>query len=895
MRRAPAVLLSLVLPVAVVALPVVGAPHPRPHPVAAQVHSLPLMARQVAHPVTTQQTPHGVATHPVRGAARSSTALSIGADVLVSRPHVGTFSMLGVTWAPPRTSAQAPARLAITVRTHDRHGWGAWTALDPADPPSGPDARSARPGTEPLWVGRSDGVQVRVRVTTPGPTTLTTPALPAGLRLDLVDPGSSSADSANPAGAHGPALQAQAAAGQPTILSRSQWGADESLRRSGPSYNATIKEGFVHHTAGTNGYTDADVPKIIRGIYAFHVRGNGWSDIGYNFLVDRFGRLWEGRYGGIDRAVIGAHTGGFNVDSFAVSAIGNYDTTVPAPEMLDAIARLMAWKLAANHRDPNGSTVLTSQGGSFTRYRSGTQVTFATIAAHRDAGQTSCPGNNLYAALPTIRALTASYLGTSMFDPSPSPATATYGSGATITTTARVTSDQTWTLQVTDSCRGTLVRTLTGTASPTAPIAAAWDLRDTSGRPVRPGGYSVTLTSGDALGSVAPWTGRVSVQATATRPPTPAAVALPGAAGFVPVDPIKVYDTRAEGALPLGPGGQVTIVVPGAGRLPSSGIGAVALSIASSCATTDTAVTAWPAGGRRPSTAAVDIAAGTATSGLAVTSLGANGAVSISNAAGSNELTVHVVGYYPTAGGQGFHQVRALRIYDSQHDPAGMVVPGTDRSVRVPTLSGIPSTSMTGALLNITTTAPSGAGTLTVQSASGDRDNATTAYAPRSLVRTRAVARLQDGTFTLSAHGAATHVVVDLVGWWAAPEVTPGRLFQARAATRVLDTRYGIGVPRRRLAAGGTLAVTVAGRGRAVPGATRAVVLQLTARNAYGSTYVTAWGRGQRKPLHPDLLVPGWRSSANLVVVPVGTRGRILLAGGPASTDLVAEVVGYYR
>ena len=82
-----------------------------------------------------------------------------------------------------------------------------------------------------------------------------------------------------------------------------QWGADESIRGSAPKYNATIKAGFVHHTAGANGYSEAEVPKILRGIYAYHVKGNGWSDIGYNFLVDRFGRLWEGRYGGMTRAV----------------------------------------------------------------------------------------------------------------------------------------------------------------------------------------------------------------------------------------------------------------------------------------------------------------------------------------------------------------------------------------------------------------------------------------------------------------------------------------------------------------------------------------------------------------------------------------------------------------
>ena len=117
---------------------------------------------------------------------------------------------------------------------------------------------------------------------------------------------------------------------KPLIYSRAQWGANEKLRDQSPPNYGTIKAGFIHHTVNANNYTAADVPALLRGIYAYHTQSRGWRDIGYNFLVDRFGRIWEGRYGGVDKAVVGAHTLGYNEVSFAMSAIGNYDIAAAA-------------------------------------------------------------------------------------------------------------------------------------------------------------------------------------------------------------------------------------------------------------------------------------------------------------------------------------------------------------------------------------------------------------------------------------------------------------------------------------------------------------------------------------------------------------------------------------
>jgi hypothetical protein len=179
---------------------------------------------------------------------------------------------------------------------------------------------------------------------------------------------------------------------RPRIRTRRAWGANERLRSGRPSYG-TVRAGFVHHTVNANGYRRAQVPAIIRGIYAFHTQSNGWSDIGYNFLVDRFGRIWQGRFGDLRRNVIGAHTLGYNHVSFAMSAIGNFETARPSAPMLRAYGRLMGWRLGKYGIN----------AGAMRRRLEGR--TFRAISGHRDAGSTACPGIRLYRQIRTIRRL----------------------------------------------------------------------------------------------------------------------------------------------------------------------------------------------------------------------------------------------------------------------------------------------------------------------------------------------------------------------------------------------------------------------------------------------------------------------------------------------------------
>lgn len=356
-----------------------------------------------------------------RGAAQSTEATdeasltenSAGERLLSDPQSVEGFGTIGVTWSA--ATPVADDEMTVEVRTSDPAGWSTWADVEFHDEhgpdPDSREAQRVRPGTDALVVGEVNEVQIRVQ-SDEG-------SMPADLSLTVVDPsqatqeqveapdldtgdsGQTSAPAPDQGGTEGgtadPAIELQAATttAKPQIFSRSQWGANESYRDKGSLRYYEVHAGFVHHTVTTNNYTRAQVPGIIRSIYAYHTRSRGWSDIGYNYLIDRFGRVWEGRYGGIDRPVVGAHTLGYNDNAFAASALGNYDVTSPPDAMVRAYGSLMAWKLSLHGVDASAGS-----------QRVGSR-TFKAISGHRDAGSTACPGRYLYAQLPRIRQLAA--------------------------------------------------------------------------------------------------------------------------------------------------------------------------------------------------------------------------------------------------------------------------------------------------------------------------------------------------------------------------------------------------------------------------------------------------------------------------------------------------------
>ncbi|MFI0236570.1 peptidoglycan recognition protein [Streptomyces sp. NPDC016845] len=194
------------------------------------------------------------------------------------------------------------------------------------------------------------------------------------------------------------------AAPAPRVVPRSRWlGSMKTYDRDPVRYGDRVVAVFIHHTDSPNGYDCADVPEIIRFVYAGQAGGKEWDDIGYNFLVDRCGTVYEGRAGGVNRPVVGAHTQGFNQDTAGIAAIGTFGEGTPVPRaMADSIAALAAWKLGMSDVDPRSTTRLTSSN-SLSRYKKGTSADFHTISGHRDGYETECPGEALMRELPAIR------------------------------------------------------------------------------------------------------------------------------------------------------------------------------------------------------------------------------------------------------------------------------------------------------------------------------------------------------------------------------------------------------------------------------------------------------------------------------------------------------------
>jgi hypothetical protein len=297
-------------------------------------------------------------------------------------PH--RFDLVGMRWA-------GGARPDISLRARKRGGsWTKWTRV-PADPDDAPDKGAAeaspRGFSAPVWTGDADYVQYHVSRHV------------SRLRLHFVSIPASTRQ----------ALASRKTAGdsgtdQPAIQPRSAWGAQDCVPRSAPSYG-DVQVALIHHTVSANDYTAAEVPSIILSICRYHRNSNGWNDIGYNFLVDKFGTLWEGRAGGMDQAVIGAQAQGYNSHTTGIADIGSHQDLPETSVALDAMARLIRWKLPLHGVPTQGTVTLTSGGGSLNRYSAGTPVTMDRISGHRDGDNTACPGNALYAQLPDLRAL----------------------------------------------------------------------------------------------------------------------------------------------------------------------------------------------------------------------------------------------------------------------------------------------------------------------------------------------------------------------------------------------------------------------------------------------------------------------------------------------------------
>jgi hypothetical protein len=304
------------------------------------------------------------------------------------------FDLIGLRWARGGT-------LEAQVRARRRGGsWTPWMPLHRAGDHA-PDGAPAPTGTEPAYTGAADVFQLRLRGSA------------RALRARFVRAQPTARAARHVTGRRRARRRPKARtsqAGQPTIISRTEWGGDSVAPRAAPQYGE-VQAAFVHHTVTSNGYGPEESAGIVLGIARYHRDSNGWNDIGYNFLVDQYGQVFEGRAGGVDQPVIGAQAQGYNSVSTGIACIGTF-TSVPQSEPgLEALARLIAWKLSLHGVPTEGTVTVSSLGGASNRYPSGTPVTLQRIPGHRDGDSTSCPGEVLYGQLADLRARATGYAG----------------------------------------------------------------------------------------------------------------------------------------------------------------------------------------------------------------------------------------------------------------------------------------------------------------------------------------------------------------------------------------------------------------------------------------------------------------------------------------------------
>jgi flagellar hook assembly protein FlgD len=401
----------------------------------------------------------------------------------VARQAQEEFNLVGLHW-------KGPGRVWFRTASPAR-AWSAWHEAAP-EAEDGPDAESVEAAAKrgwklgsPYWTGPSVSIEYRLagRVTR--------------LRAYFIwsDPHLANAL---------PPRHVAARATRPAVIRRAQWGADESIVRARPYYASTVRFSVVHHTAGANSYSASESAAIVRGIERYHVLANGWNDIGYNFLVDKYGQVFEGRGGGIAKNVVGAHAEGFNTGSAGVAVIGNYESQTISAAARESLVKLLAWRLDVAHVNPLDRLTWTSGGNP--RYPAGTKVVLRAVSGHRDTGPTSCPGGTLYAQLRGIAADVAATGLPKLYDPGVAGSL-----GGPVRFTATLTEALPWTVTIRDAA-GTVVGEGSGTGTAvdwtwdassfpfgvfTYSIEAGSDLRPAGGKVPGPPPLEVTsLTAG---------------------------------------------------------------------------------------------------------------------------------------------------------------------------------------------------------------------------------------------------------------------------------------------------------------------------------------------------------------------------------------------------------------
>lgn len=428
------------------------------------------------------------------------------AHASVAVPLAWRANLIGVSFVSKDDAAEG---VSIVARARTAKGWENYDLeVAPEERPDAAESGRAldRVFTEPVWVGTTRALRLDLELTA-------TAAAISDVRLHLYN---TNGDAFEPtavsrvAGAWRAVVRflsstaitpAEASPTRPTFVSRKAWGADESLVDDPPGNASSVKVVFVHHTVNSNGYSKSEAKSLVRGIFNYHVKGRGYSDIAYNFLVDRYGQTFEGRGGGVDQPVIGGHTLGFNTGSIGVAMLGTFSNVTPPSATRTALRNLLAWKMDVHHIPPTGKVTMVS-GSTSSKYDKGTKVSFNRIAAHRNANDTACPGWDGYTILPALRTAVEARGNPKIYLPTATTTTLRPDGDAkneTVTVAATLSRSSAWTVSFIDSS-GVARRTVKGTGKT---VSVAWNGKLTTGDFARSGRYTWTLTAKDSAGHVA--------------------------------------------------------------------------------------------------------------------------------------------------------------------------------------------------------------------------------------------------------------------------------------------------------------------------------------------------------------------------------------------------------
>jgi hypothetical protein len=819
------------------------------------------------------------------------------------------------------STAQSFSTIGVSFASSDDHGgqirvrhtdgkWGPWKPLERksgegADSGSADGASAgASSASDPLFV--DDAIAYEAWL--PGDATDVTVH-----RVQARQQNAEAATAADAPPAPAPDTPASATSAEALVRlgvhSRAEWGARPPKIHPGLG-NAEngVKMVVVHHTASENDYTAAQAPKLVRDFQAYDMDVRRYDDLGYNVMVDRFGSIWEGRYGGLDQPVIGAHALGFNSVAMGIVVIGNFVDVEPPQAVINAVAKLAGWKLALEGYDPTSSVTITGDEADGHPLHP-LPLTTPRIVGHRDVGQTQCPGL-IWNHLGEIRTLAAAYAakGTgelgSVIDngnhtitiagrvtrtmpvPEPPPATTSTSAAAASTSTTRPTTTATSPAKLPANVVVRVDRRVTARASanltrpePSTALVAPVNPPDPNDAfslelDVAPGPHRVCVW--ETASTESPATGLepqrlIGCRALTVRDPD-----------VNPIRPTRVFDSRSASALHLEASGVRVVAIAGVKPIPTEAV-AVAANITVAGSAKSGFLTAFPCGEAPPaSTSNVNFVAGQTIAAMVLTKLDAKGQLCLF-ASTPLDAIVDVTAWFPVGGA--FDAVAPTRLLDTRTTRTPLAA-GKERVLAVRGQPGVPANAAAVAL-NVVAVDPTRAGWVSIYPCDAGRGGTSTVnFTARNTIANLAVTKLAaDGTVCLYAD-SATDVIVDITGGFRG-----GDSYTPIAPVRIMDTRSGL--MHKRLTDDDTTEVGIRGLA-GVPTDATAVVVNLTMTNASNAGYATLYPCAQVWPGTSNVNYVPNASMPNLTLTRIGVNGCLRLYNEFA-TDAIIDVVGYLR